>query len=138
MNEKAKEMGFIPYIGEGTTIFNALHVKDIVRFLLLLVSESTKKAEGSVYERCFIIGGQNIPWKTAANAFAASLHSIGVIESPIAKSVKLSEAGSGEIPMLMASDMRFTGPRAERLGFRNTEETLLEFLKRKDIFPASQ
>jgi hypothetical protein len=61
-----------------------------------------------------------------------------VIESPNAKSVRQEQAGVGEIPMLMASDMSFNGPRAREVGFRNTEGTLLEFLEGKGIFPGSQ
>ena len=82
----------------------------------------------------YIIGGKNMQWKIASNAFAKALHSIGVIDSPVAKSVPREGAGAGEIPMLMSSDMQFVGPRAMSVGFQNEEISLLEFLEGKDIF----
>jgi nucleoside-diphosphate-sugar epimerase len=74
MYEKAKELGFIPYVGEGTAIFNALHVKDIARFMLLVLSKALEEGvKGSVYERCFITGGEDMQSKTAAEGFAKAL-----------------------------------------------------------------
>ncbi|KAI1611505.1 hypothetical protein EDD36DRAFT_420456 [Exophiala viscosa] len=121
--EKAKELGFVPYVGEGSAIFNCLHVKAITPFMLLLLGLALQEdsPQGSVYERCFIIGGQEMPWKTASGAFARSLHAEGVISSPEAKSVKLEEAGAGELPMLMASNMPFVSPRAQRLGYKHEQ-----------------
>jgi hypothetical protein len=137
MQEKAKELGFIPYVGEGSAIFNALHVKDVTPFVIQLLALSLREdsPQGSVYERCFIIGGQEVPWKAASNAFAQALHARGLVESPTAKRVTLENAGKGEIPMLMASNMRFVSHRAERLGFQNKEAGLVEFLGQgNDIF----
>jgi nucleoside-diphosphate-sugar epimerase len=137
MLEKAKELGFIPYIGEGTAITNALHVKDVTRFMLLVLKLSLHETpQNSVFERCFIIGGQEMPWKTVAHAFAKAMHLKGLVKQPEAIKVKLEDAGEGEIPMLMASDMRFISQRAERLGHQTKEADLLEFLAEgKDIFP---
>jgi len=81
-----------------------------------------------VYERCYIVGGENIEWKVAANAFAKYYQSKGIIESPVAKSVLLGQAGEGELKMLMASDMSFVGPKAERLGLKIKELGLVDFL----------
>jgi len=137
MLEKAKELGFIPYVGEGTAITNALHVKDVTRFMLLVLALSLRETpQNSVYERCYIIGGQELPWKTVAHAFAKAMHVKGLVKTPEAKKVKLEDAGEGEIPMLMASDMRFISQRAERLGYQVKEGGLLDFLAEgKDIFP---
>jgi hypothetical protein len=137
MQEKAKELGFIPCIGDGTAILNSLHVKDVTPFVILLLSLSLREdsPKGSVYERCFIIGGIETPWKVASEAFAKAFHAKGLIKSPTAKRIGLEDAGEGEIPMLMSSNMRFVSPRAERLGFRNREAGLVEFLAEgKDIF----
>jgi nucleoside-diphosphate-sugar epimerase len=138
MYEKVKELGFIPYVGDGSSIFNSLHVKDVARFVSLILAQALKEeVQGSVYERCFLIGGAEVQWKSVARAFANVFHSKGVISDPEAKSVALNEAGRGEIPMLMASDMRFVGPRAKRLGFQATEATLLAYLEtNEDGFPA--
>ncbi|KAK4941151.1 hypothetical protein LTR10_018824 [Elasticomyces elasticus] len=134
--EKAQELGFVPYVGDGSAIFNCLHVKAITPFMLLLLGLALQedKSQRSVYERCFIIGGQEMPWKAASEAFAKSLHAEGVIPSPEARSVKLEEAGGGELPMLMASNMRLTSPRAQRLGYKNEEVSLEEYLKQYDQY----
>jgi hypothetical protein len=131
MYQKVKELGFVPYIGAGTTIFNSLHVNAISPFVLqmlaLALSESTP--QGSVYERCYLIGGKEMNWKEASNGFARVFHAKGIVPSPEAKSVRREEAGEGEIPFLMASDMRFVSKRAERLGYKNDEMDLLQFLE---------
>lgn len=130
--EKAEELGFVPYVGEGSSVFNCLHVNAIAPFMLSVLGLAMRggSPRGSVYERCFLIGGQNLSWKVAAGAFAKSLHAEGVIASPEARSVGLKEAGGGELPMLMASNMSFVSDRAERLGYKHEEMGLVEYLER--------
>jgi len=136
MQEKVKELGFVPYVGEGSAIVNAIHVKDVTRFMLLLLALSLREnPQNSVYERCFIIGGLGEPWKDVADAFAKALHAKGLTKSAEAKRVDLKDAGEGEIPMLMASDMMLAFDRAERLGFQRKEAGLTDFLAEgKDLF----
>ncbi|KIW16120.1 hypothetical protein PV08_06171 [Exophiala spinifera] len=129
--EKAEELGFVPYVGEGSAVFNCLHVNAIAPFMLLVLDAAIHDASprGSVYERCFLISGQKISWKDTAAAFAKSLHAEGVIVSPEARSVTLEEAGGGELPMLMASNMSFVLPRSERLGYKHEELGIVEYLE---------
>ncbi|EXJ61426.1 uncharacterized protein A1O5_11741 [Cladophialophora psammophila CBS 110553] len=128
--EKAKELGFVPYIGEGSAIFNCLHVNAIAPFMLKVLDLALQDdtPQGSVYERCFLIGGEEIPWKNASEAFAKVLHTEGLVPSPQARSVTLEEAGEGELPMLMASNVMFASRRAEKLGYKHNEVGLVEFL----------
>jgi nucleoside-diphosphate-sugar epimerase len=130
--EKAKELGFVPYIGEGSAIFNCLHVDAIAPFVLKVLDLALKPDEpqGTVYERCYLISGQEISWKEASEAFAKDLHAAGVISNPEAKSVTKAEAGEGELPMLMASDMRFKMTRATALGYTHNYPSLVEYLRR--------
>ncbi|KAF3917697.1 hypothetical protein AA313_de0209932 [Arthrobotrys entomopaga] len=133
MYEKAKELGFVPYIGEGTAISNGLHTKDVSRFVLTLIPKALQgKAEGSVYERLYILNGADGPWHVVSNAFAKFFYARGFINTPEAKSVSLDQAGGGEIPMLMAMDMRVVGPRAGKVGHRNEELSLLDFLESEE------
>jgi nucleoside-diphosphate-sugar epimerase len=136
MREKTKELGFVPYVGEGSTIFNVIHVNAIAPFVLLMLDLALKeeKPNGSVYERCYIIGGQEVAWKEVAEIFARVFHARGLVASPEPKSVELSDAGEGEIPMLMASSVKFISPRAEALGYKHEYEGLEEFLVNSDIF----
>jgi hypothetical protein len=120
----------VPYVGEGTALFNSLHVGAISPFVLQVLDLALRDEtpQGSVYERCYLIGGQETPYKEVSNAFAKVLHAEGVISSPHAKSVSLEESGEGELPMLMASNMRFVSDRAKSLGYKNEEVGLLEYL----------
>ncbi|KIW24385.1 uncharacterized protein PV07_10103 [Cladophialophora immunda] len=130
--EKARELGFVPYVGEGSAIFNCLHVNAIAPFMLkvldLALHEDTP--QGSVYERCFLIGGPEIAWKEASEAFSKALHAEGIVPSSQARSVTLEEAGEGELPMLMASNVKFVSHRAEGLGYVHNEVGLVEFLSK--------
>ena len=128
--EKAKELGFVPYVGDGSSTFNSLHVKAVTPFMMLVLDLALREEipQESVYERCFLIGRKELLWKVASNAFARALHAEGLASSPEAQSVTQEGAGQGELPMLMASNMRFVSPRAEKLGYKNEEMDLVECL----------
>lgn len=139
MKAKADELEFIPYVGAGTTLVNALHAKDVSRFVLLMLFKaispfSVAEMEGP-YERCFNIGGKVLIWKDVANAFAKALFKKGLVSEGTARSVSLEQAGEGELPKLMASDQVYTTRRAEKLGFEVKEVGLIEFLEKgQDLF----
>ena len=138
MWEKATELGFVPYVGNGTAIANQLHVAVVSPFVLKLLDLALQPSapQGSQYERTYAIGGTEIPWKDVSDVFAKALHAKGIIDSPEPRSVSLKEAGEGEMPMLMSHDMRFIGPRAERLGYEYDEPTLLEWVQSGgDVIP---
>jgi nucleoside-diphosphate-sugar epimerase len=138
MKAKAEELGFIPYIGAGTTGANAVHTKDVSRFVLLVLSEAISSSlvkKESPCERCFIIGGKFMMWKDVANAFAKALFKEGIVKEGEARSVSLEEAGEGEVPKLMASDTKYTMGRSQKLGFVTKELGLIEFLEKgEDLF----
>lgn len=139
MRAKAQELGFIPFIGAGTTLVNALHTKDVSRFVLLVLSKaispSSSAEKETPYERCFSIGGKFLEWKDVANAFAKALYKKGLVGEKEAKNVSLEEAGEGEIPMLMASDQSYSIRRSQKLGLEVKEVGLIEFLEMgEDLF----
>ncbi|KAF2429670.1 hypothetical protein EJ08DRAFT_717078 [Tothia fuscella] len=141
MHLKVKELGFIPYIGDGTAITNAVHVHAVVDFVMLVLTQSLGEDEPqkSVYERVYFIGGTETPWKNVSNWFAEAFFNLGISGEKKARSVTLEEAGEGEIPMLMSHDMRFTTRRAEKLGYGGNVESeqLREFLSHgSNIFTA--
>ncbi len=101
---------------------------------MLKVLENALKAEtpkGSVYARCYIVSSQATPWKIVSGAFAKLLYSQGVVDSPEAKSVRLEEAGEGELPNLQAGSMLLKNERAKRLGFKPVKEGVVEFLEKE-------
>lgn len=89
----------------------------------------TDEPEGSPYSRCYIATSQTSTWKETGNAFAKLLHAQGVVSSPEAKSVKLEDAGEGELPNLQGASMLLKNDRARRLGFKPVKEGVLEYLK---------
>lgn len=121
----------MPYIGEGSSLFQSLHVADFPPFVLKVVDEALKNPEpsGSVYSRLYIVSSQETSWKETSTAFAKLLHAQGVVSSPEAKSVPLAEAGSGELPhLLQGASMLLKNDRAKRLGYKPVKESLLEYL----------
>ncbi|KAE8444729.1 hypothetical protein EG329_014289 [Mollisiaceae sp. DMI_Dod_QoI] len=128
---QAEQLGFVPYVGEGSSLFQSLHVEDFPPFVLKVVDEALKtdEPEGSVYSRCYIVSSQPTSWKETSTAFAKLLHAQGVIASPKPRSVKLEEAGEGELPNLQAGSMLFKNDRAKKLGFKPVKESVLEYLE---------
>jgi nucleoside-diphosphate-sugar epimerase len=130
---QAQQLGFVPYVGDGSSLFQALHVEDFPPFALKVVEEAlrTDTPKESVYARCYIISSQAMPWKTVSGAFAKLLHAQGVVASPEARSVPLEQAGEGELPNLQAGSMLLRGERAKRLGFKPVKEDILVYLERE-------
>jgi nucleoside-diphosphate-sugar epimerase len=130
---QAEQLGFVPYVGEGTSLFQSLHVEDFPPFVLQVLEESLKTdtPKESVYARCYIASSQSTPWKEVSPAFAKLLHAQGVVSSPEARSVPLQEAGEGELPNLQAGSMLFKNERAKRLGFKPVKEGVLKFLEKE-------
>jgi hypothetical protein len=142
--EKVKELGFVPYIGPGTSNFNTvshpklsffisndlqIHVEDIHPFILQVLDMAmTKKPEDSPYKRVYIIGSNDDNWKDISTALAKAFYAQGVVSSPEPKSIKLEDAGKGEIADLMAGNMSIKYDRAIRVGFKPTHPTLLEHI----------
>jgi nucleoside-diphosphate-sugar epimerase len=129
---QAEEIGFVPYIGEGSSLFQSLHAEDFPPFMLKVVDEALKNPEptGSVYSRFYIITSQELTWKETSTAFAKLFHAQGIVSSPEAKSVPLAEAGSGELPdLLQGGSMLLKNDRAKRLGWKPVKEGLVEFLE---------
>ena len=129
---QAEELGFVPYIGEGSAIFPSLHVEDFPPFVLKVLEEALKNPEptGSIYSRFFIVTSQETTWKETSNAFARLFHVQGNISSPEAKSVPFGGAGNGELAhLLQPSSMLLKNDRARRLGYKPVKEGLLEYLE---------
>jgi hypothetical protein len=99
----------------------------LLQVLTLAMSEDTP--QGSVYERCYIIGANEDKWKDVSAAFAENLYARGVISSPKPRGVTQEASGGGELSGLMASDMLLKYDRATKLGYNPTHESLLEHLE---------
>lgn len=121
----------MPYIGDGSAIFETIHVADFPPFVLNVLAEALKtpKPTGSVYSRFYIATSQANTYKDISTAFAKLLHAQGVVNTPLPKSVALEEAGSGEMPNLQASNMLLLPDRATRLGWKPVQEGILEYLQ---------
>ncbi|OBT94643.1 hypothetical protein VE01_07983 [Pseudogymnoascus verrucosus] len=133
MIRQAKELGYVPYIGDGTVRFNTMHVLDIIPPLLRMIDLSLQEEtpQGSVYERCYIIGANLNRWIELSAKFAEVFHARGLIPSPIPKSIKREDVDDGgELAMLMSRDQLFLSERAEKtLGYKPTQKPLVEDLQ---------
>jgi nucleoside-diphosphate-sugar epimerase len=130
---QAEEIGFVPYVGDGSAIFETLHVADFPPFVLNVLAEAleTSEPKSSVYSRFYIITSQANTYKDISTAFAKLLHAQGIVDSPVPRSVNIENAGSGEMPNLQASNMLLRHDRATRLGWKPVKEGILEFLQAK-------
>lgn len=130
---QAQELGFVPYVGDGSSLFQSLHVEDFPPFVLKVLEEAlrTDAPKDSVYARCYFATSQATPWKTVSEAFAKLLYAQGVVDSPKAKSVLLENAGSGELPNLQAGSMLLRNERAKRLGYKSVKENVVEFVEQE-------
>lgn len=88
----------------------------------------TQEATGSAESRYYIIYGERVSWKDVATVLAKTLHKKGVLPSPEPRSVTIHEAGEGEIPKLLGSNMLMQGDRSATLGFKATARSILEHI----------
>jgi len=88
----------------------------------------TKEPEESPYKRVYIIGSNDDNWKDVSTALAKAFYAQGVVSSPEPKSIKMGDAGKGEITDLMAGNMSIKCDRAIRVGFKPTHPGLLEHI----------
>lgn len=131
MYAKTKELGFVPYIGSGSAVANQIHVKAIIPFVLKLLALSQEPSEpkGNAYERTWIIGGPNKTWKEVAEVYAKALYKKGIVAEPEARSVTMEEAGGPGVQVVLACDMTFKSPRAERLGYKYDQPDYAEYVQ---------
>ncbi|KZF26916.1 NAD(P)-binding protein [Xylona heveae TC161] len=125
----AQSVGFVPYVGEGSAVLSVIHINDAINFILKIVDVAvTQEVTGSAESRYYIIYGERVSWKDLATALAKTLHKKGVFSSPEPRSVPLEQAGQGEIPKLLGSNMLVQGDRAEALGFKATAKPMVEHI----------
>lgn len=88
----------------------------------------TKEVTGSAESRYYLIYGERVSWKDVATALAQTLYKKGVFPSSEPRSVAIEQAGEGEIPKLLGSNMLMQGDRAAALGFKATARSILEHI----------
>ncbi|KAI0141238.1 hypothetical protein GGR57DRAFT_419478 [Xylariaceae sp. FL1272] len=128
----AKPLGYVPYVGEGTALLSTTHLVDLINFLVKTseIAVSSPTAEGTAYERYYMIETARVAWKDLATELAKVLHQEDpkAFPSPAPKQVTFEEAGQGEVKHLVAANMLFQGPRARRAGFKAEGKNILEQL----------
>ncbi|KAH9890162.1 hypothetical protein F4778DRAFT_374543 [Xylariomycetidae sp. FL2044] len=120
----AKALGFVPYVGPGTSVAATVHIDDVLTFLLSLIERVVKdEIQGSAYSKYYILSGPTVTNKDLATGFARAMHQVGIMPSPEPKSVAFEEAGG--LAGLLASNMLVRNDRAVRMGFRATRTSML-------------
>ncbi|EXJ81067.1 hypothetical protein A1O3_07355 [Capronia epimyces CBS 606.96] len=125
LTSNSKQLGYVPYVGDGTSVVSTIHVADVVPFVTKVVGiAGTQEPQGSAYSRYYMLHGERVAWKDLAAALAKTLYAKGVVGSPEPKSVPMEQAGEGP-KGLIASNMLIRGDRAARLGFKATQPSML-------------
>jgi len=126
----AISLGYTPYVGDGSAVLSTIHVNDALTFIYKIIdlAVAQKEVTGSAESRWYNIYGERVSWKDLATVLAKTLHSKGVLPDAEPRSVPLEQAGEGEIPKLIAANMLMKGDRAEKLGFKARERSILEHI----------
>ncbi|KAH8705805.1 hypothetical protein BGW36DRAFT_368196 [Talaromyces proteolyticus] len=125
----AKSIGFVPYVGDGSALLSVIHVNDALNFILKIVDLAVSEVvTGPAESRYYNIYGERVAWKDVATVLARTLHKKGLFSSSEARSVPIEQAGEGEIPKLLGSNMLMQGDRAASLGFKVTARSILEHI----------
>ncbi|KAI0430383.1 hypothetical protein F5Y09DRAFT_331072 [Xylaria sp. FL1042] len=128
----AKPVGYIPYVGEGTALLSTVHVVDLVNFLVTIIelAASSSSAEGTAYERYYIVETARVAWKDLATELAKVVHRENpkIFPSSEPKQVTFEDAGQGEAKHLIGANMLVEGPRARRAGYQPKGEHILKQL----------
>jgi nucleoside-diphosphate-sugar epimerase len=76
-SNNAAQLGYAPYIGDGSAVMALLHVDDAVAALLavlvLTLDPASASRRASPEARWFNAGGQAVPWKTIAEVYGKAL-----------------------------------------------------------------
>jgi nucleoside-diphosphate-sugar epimerase len=98
MVENVTDLGFSPYIGEGTAVFSTIHVDDVVQLMFLVLERAlnmwdTYKPEDA-YKHFYLGVDERFGAKTLATAFAEYVSETGKLGSVKTKQVTFEEAGN--------------------------------------------
>ncbi len=92
-----ENLGFSPYIGEGTAKWAVVHVDDVVDLTMLVFQRALDTWESyrpeDVYGHYYIAFDEQPEQKPIAEAFAEVVWRMEKIEKPVARSVGYEEAG---------------------------------------------
>ena len=97
MVQNITNLGFSPYIGEGTAMFPTIHVDDVVQLLFLVLERAlntrdTYKPEDA-YKNFYLGVDERYRGKTLATAFAEFVSKVGKVDIKT-KQVSFEEAGT--------------------------------------------
>ena len=95
--ENVTELGFSPYIGDGTAIYRSVHVDDVVELMMLVFQKALDTWDSykpeDVYKHFYVAVDEVHTTKPVAEAFGQLLYRRGKIASPAARKVPYEEAG---------------------------------------------
>ena len=95
--DNVAELGFSPYIGEGTAKWAVVHVDDVVDLTMLVFQKALDTWDDyqpeDVYGHYYIAFDEQLEQKPIAEAFSRKVYGMGKIGAPVARSVGYEEAG---------------------------------------------
>ena len=98
MMDNVANLGFSPYVGDGTAVFRTVHVDDVVEIMILVFQKALDTWDSyqseDVYSHFYLCVDETVEWKDVALAFAGVAYRTGRISAPIVKSVQYEDAGT--------------------------------------------
>jgi len=114
------------YVGEGSNIFETVHIKDLVDLYLRVYNLAIAgPPKTNPYERYYIATSGKHSWKEISSSIAEALYKKGHIDSPDPKSINFQEL-PGPIGSVVAANVNCRVGRALSLGWVPKERSLLE------------
>jgi nucleoside-diphosphate-sugar epimerase len=115
------------YVGEGTNVWNSVHIEDLVDLYLLVLDQALNAPEAkSPYEQFYFGSVAEHEWGDIARRLAPLLHARGVVDSPEATSIPISEAPNMKF---VANNSRSKSERGRKLGWSPHRKSIQESLE---------
>ncbi len=127
----ALKHGFAPVIGKGESLRCTIHVADLVRAYMTILSWLEESSPSTVLENpyFFVENGQEMLWRDAAEQIGRSLHSAGRIDSPDPRPVPkelYDDLFGPYTPTTVGANSRSRADRLRELGWVPREKGVLE------------
>lgn len=130
--------GFAPHVGQGLSIWNYVHVRDLARGYVLILQWLEGDKSTGIYQNpyFFVESGEEHSWKEAAEAIGHALHKVGKLADPAPKAVpeNLYQDIFGEYtPHVVGANARNRANRLRSLGWLPKEKDSFASLSEDEV-----
>ncbi|KAF4231530.1 hypothetical protein CNMCM8980_005234 [Aspergillus fumigatiaffinis] len=134
----ALENGYAGQIGEGRSVWNQIHVKDLARGYITLLHWLEQAPVEDVLSNpyWFCENGQELSWNDCVSEIGQALYQAGRIEDPTPRSIpadKFKDLYGEHTPIALGSNSRSRANRLRKLGWEAKEKLTLASLVQDEI-----